>query len=145
MKPTLFRASLFIPAIAIVIACSPGGSIVPAGAEHRTVNALPVQGGGGGDGGSTPTPAPTPTPDAAAEDACNSAGGTFYQAVGGSGSTCAGQNSGPPAVTIYNAPCGYTINMTKGNGTISKGGSLLGSFQKGIEVYQNDCSYIMYS
>jgi hypothetical protein len=48
-------------------------------------------------------------------------------------------------VTVYNATCNYTINMTKGNGTISRGGYVLGSFQMGIEVFANDCSYTMYS
>jgi hypothetical protein len=100
--------------------------------------------GGGGDPSGGSTPAPQATPDAAAEDACASDGGTFYDDVGGTGVTCAGNSNGPSAVTSFNARCGYTISMTRGHGNISRGGTSLGDFQMGIEVF-DDCSYNMFS
>jgi hypothetical protein len=110
----------------------------------RTVQAAqPVEIGGGDPCGGS-TPAPQPTPDAAAEDACTSGGGTFYDDVGGTGVACAGNGDGPPAVTSYKARCGYTISVTKGHGNISLGGTSLGDFQMGIEVF-GDCSYNMFS
>lgn len=96
---------------------------------------------GGGDGG---VPTPTPTPDALGQNACTAGGGTFYDDVGGAGVTCAGQNNGPGSVSSYNARCNYTIQLTKGRGSISRGSSLLGIFNMGIEVY-GDCSFNMYS
>ena len=76
--------------------------------------------------------------------ACTNGGGTFYDDVGGAGVTCAGQSNGPGAVSSYNANCNYTIRITKGHGSIARGGTLLGLFSMGIEVFPN-CSYNMYS
>lgn len=144
MKLRVFSAALTVLGCAAMIACSSTSSVIPAhggGTLHPLGGEPPAIGGGDGGNGS---PAPQPTPDAAAEDACNTGGGTFYDDVGGAGVTCAGQDGGPGAVTSYNANCDYTIEITKGNGSISRGGTLLGSFQKGIEVF-GDCSYNMYS
>lgn len=109
---------------------------------HPQSGQPPAIGDGSGGGGS-PAPQATPTPDAQSENTCTSSGGTFYDDVGGAGVTCAGPN-GPHAVTSYHANCGYTISITRGHGSISRGADLLGDFQLGIEVF-SDCSYSMFS
>jgi len=148
-----------LPAIAIAVAfvaCAPViGHNIPAGYGAPPRNAQAGCGTigntsrervvlGCSDGGGAP-PTPSPSPNAAAENACNAGGGTFYSDTGGStGVLCAGISGGPSAITSYNARCGYTIDITAGNGAISKGGSVLGRFKLGVEVAA-DCSYSMFS
>lgn len=149
MKVQYFRAALAIVVCAAFAACgstaqytphADGGTLHPLGGQPPA-----IEGGGGGGGNGPPTPAPQPTPDSAGEDACNSGGGTFVDQVGGSGVSCAGQDGGPSAATVYDATCNYTISITKGHGSISRGGTLLGDFEMGITVYDSDCSYSMFS
>jgi hypothetical protein len=142
LRLTYFPAALVVAACAAFAACSSSTQIVPANGTRLPQSIVGNPDTGGGDGG---VPTPSPTPDASGQKACRYAGGTFYDNVGGTGVTCAGGPDGPGATTSYNAKCNYTIQMTKGHGTISRGGSLLGEFSKGIEVYNSDCSYNMYS
>lgn len=143
MRYRQLAAALALVSCAAFVACSSTSQVIPT-QSHRTPQNLVNQPGTGGDGGGA-SPTPQPTPNAVDENACTSAGGTFYDDVGGSGVTCAGQPNGPGAVTSYNANRGYTIEITKGHGSISRSGTVLGEFSMGIDVYDSDCSYTMFS
>lgn len=133
-------APLRLLALLAVAACSGTSRVVPEDIA-RSPQYLEVVPGDGTGTNSTPPPEPG---GSSAEKSCNTAGGTFYYDTRTGEFACAGRSGGPAATTSWNARCNYTIQMTRGHGTLSRGGALLGSFQLGIEV-ADDCSYTMFS
>jgi hypothetical protein len=138
------RLAFTLLACIALAACSAGGQTIPKTLSDTGLHPQGVQppaDGGGNDGGGSPQATPNPGPS---EKGCTSAGGTFFNDIGGNGLVCAGAPGGPPAITSYKAKCNYTISITRGHGQIARGGTLLGEFQLGVEVF-DDCSYNMMS
>lgn len=127
-------------AITALAACSQTSRVVPQEVP-RSPQVLEVVPSDGTGTSSSPPPDPGGN---TAERSCNGAGGTFYYDRSTGDVVCAGRPGGPPATSSWNARCNYTIQMTRGHGTLNRGGALLGSFQLGIEV-ADDCSYTLFS